>query len=136
MALALAVVVGLSALSTRRVLEPPPAPAVTAPAPAPPQAPAPVPFVMLSFTSEPAGAEVRGPAHDLYGVTPFSRAFPRSNEAQVIEFTRSGYAATHVQVTPSVTRAISVTLARAGHPRARPHGKRLGSEKTIDPFRR
>jgi serine/threonine-protein kinase len=93
--------------------------------------------VTLTFTSEPSGAQVRGPRAELYGVTPFVRVFPRSDETLTLEVTRAGYAPTRLEVAPSSPRAVSVTLARA--PR-RAHAKsrvrRLGSEKTIDPFRR
>jgi hypothetical protein len=90
----------------------------------------------LTFTSEPSGAQVRGPGGQLYGVTPFSRSFARSSDTRTVEVARAGYVPTRLVVTTASTRAVSVTLARAPRPRARPHAKRLGSEKTIDPFRR
>jgi serine/threonine-protein kinase len=114
---------------------PHPAPA-TAPRHARPVA-APAATVALTFTSEPSGAEVRGPGGELYGLTPFTRAFARSDAPLALEVTRAGYAATRLEVPPSSPRAVSVTLApapRRPHPKAR--ARRLGSEKTIDPFRR
>jgi hypothetical protein len=120
----------------------------SAPAPQPPAAPdqavatkdpvaTPAASVTLTFSSEPSGAEVRGPGAELYGVTPFVRVFPRSDETLTMEVTRAGYAPTRLEVAPSSPRAVSVTLARAprrAHAKAR--ARRLGSEKTIDPFRR
>jgi serine/threonine-protein kinase len=126
---------GAAALASRGSRAPHPRPAPT-PRHARPAA-APAAAVTLTFTSEPSGAEVRGPGGERYGLTPFTRAFPRSDEPLALEVARDGYAVTRLLVAPSSPRAVSVTLARAPHrPHAKARARRLGSEKTIDPFRR
>jgi hypothetical protein len=95
----------------------------------------PSPFVTLAFTSEPQGAEVRGPGGELYGVTPFSRAFPRSDDTQALEVTRSGYAPVHLDVTANAPRAVSVRLSRL-RKAAKKRVRHWWNEITIDPFHR
>jgi serine/threonine-protein kinase len=127
---------GLSRLTSRAGV------AVSAPA-APPR-PAAAPFVILTFESEPAGAEARlAPAGALLGVTPFRRAFPRSTTPIVVELARPGYTPVRLEVSTAAPRAVSATLAKArprpldhATSRSRSHrrSEHLGSEKTIDPF--
>jgi serine/threonine-protein kinase len=135
LALAALALVGLLFARARPPRRPAVRPIAEAPAKATGVTPPPAVFVTLTFTSEPAGAEVRGPIGELYGLTPFSRAFLRADDEQVIEVTRAGYAPVRLTVTPNAPRAVSVRLARARPAIVKP-AQRFGSEKTIDPFRR
>jgi eukaryotic-like serine/threonine-protein kinase len=98
------------------------------------------PLVTLTFESDPPGAEARLVAGGaLLGVTPFRRAFPRSAAPVAIELGRAGYAPVRLEVSPATPRTVSATLAKLQPPARSSTRKRrghLGSEKTIDPFRR
>jgi serine/threonine-protein kinase len=132
--------VGLGALVVERAAPrtPPPHLAVaSAPRPASPA------LVTLTFESEPSGAEARLVGGTLLGVTPFRRAFSRSASPITVELVRAGYEPLRLDISTAAPWTVSATLAparalrparrRAAVPKRSGH---LGSEKTIDPFRR
>jgi hypothetical protein len=114
-------------------------PAVASMPAVPPRAPV-ASIVTLTFESDPPGAEARLlHGGGLLGVTPFRRAFPRSAAPVAIELARAGYAPVRLEVSPATPRTVSATLAKLQAPArssARKRRGHLGSEKTIDPFRR
>jgi eukaryotic-like serine/threonine-protein kinase len=104
-------------------------------------APTPAAFVTLAFESEPAGARVfRVRDGALLGVTPFHRDFPRGGEDLSVEIRREAFEPVRLSVSLSSDRTVGATLAAAHHARPkRAHGareRRIGDEKTIDPFHR
>jgi serine/threonine protein kinase len=94
-------------------------------------------LVTIVFETEPAGAEVRlAREGELLGVTPFRRAFPRRDDELLLEVSLARYEPARLAVSTRTARTLSVTLARRAPPPPRKGSHRLGSEKTIDPFRR
>jgi tRNA A-37 threonylcarbamoyl transferase component Bud32 len=94
----------------------------------------------LSFESVPAGAEVRAIATgELLGVTPFRRAFTRTDAVAEVEFARAGFTPARRRLPPTGDGAVRATLEpSAAHPPSGAGAKRprrLDVEKTIDPFR-
>jgi serine/threonine protein kinase len=117
--------------------EAPPRAAPPPPPPAAPVEPAQPGEVMLTFESEPPGAEARlAGQREPLGVTPFRRAFPRGDADVAVELTRPGYEPARISTRTATSRTISVTL-RALPParRTRRPVHRIGAETTIDPFR-
>jgi hypothetical protein len=133
---ALAVAVGLAGRPARRASRVAGAQASWSPASAV------AAVVTIAFESEPAGAEARLAASgELLGLTPFRRAFPRRDQSLIVELRRAGFEPLRVAVSTASGRTVNATLAptkasgRAPATRTVP-ARRLGVEKTIDPFRR
>jgi eukaryotic-like serine/threonine-protein kinase len=99
-------------------------------------------LVTIAVESEPAGAEARlAGSGELLGLTPFRRAFPRKNQDLLVELKHTGFEPVSVVVSIASDRIVNATLApKNGSRRAAPirtaRPRRLGAEKTIDPFRR
>jgi hypothetical protein len=101
---------------------------------------------MISFETDPPGAEVRiAGATEALGTTPFRQGFPAGARSIDVELRLAGYETARMTVSTDASQTISMSLTRAaptGAPR-RPRSTGntgLGSgalekEATIDPFR-